>query len=147
MYDDNDDDDILIIDEDDIRNGSVVVRRGGGRADQRSGSSVGRRSASPSRSRYPTVVRQPAAVAQPIAQPTTTTVIETQSSSTKRLSDWVPDVLRGLAAIMPMPAPPSADDDVGDNVKNLITYFGALSQTAQRKEQLHTLAAIAARHL
>ena len=142
MYDDNEDDDILIIDEDDIRHGAVVVRRGN-RSDHRAGggSGSGRR---PPRSRYPMVVRQPATPA--VAQPSTTTVIETQSS-TKRLGDWVPDVLRGLAAIMPMPNPPTADNDVEANVKNLITYFGALSQTAQRKEQLHTLAAIAARHL
>jgi hypothetical protein len=146
MYDDNDDDDILIIDEDDIRNGAVVVRRGSDRrgsgSDHRTGSGAGRASG---RSRYPMVVRQPTVVARPVVQ-TTAPVCEAESS-TKNLATWVPDALRGLAALMPLPAPPTAADDVGTNVANLITYFGALSQTAQRKEQLHTLAAIAARHL
>jgi len=68
-------------------------------------------------------------------------------SKNQELAEWVPDILRGLAAIMPMPNPPAAEPDVGVNVANLITYFGALAQTGQRKEQLHTLAAIAARHL
>jgi len=69
------------------------------------------------------------------------------TESNNKALEWVPDILRGLAAIMPPPNPPTAEPDVATNIANMLTYFGALAQTAQRKEQLHTLAAIAARHM
>lgn len=139
------DDEVIILDEyEDYPRDAVVVRRGG--RDHRPGGGYGGGYGTgpgrPHYPRHPVPVRpvqpmQPVAVAQPVEP----------EKKKKEISDWAPDILRGLAALMPMPAAPVAETDVGDNVKNLITYFGALQLVAQRKEQIYALASIAERHL
>lgn len=139
------DDDVIIMTDDDdggpYRN-AVVVR--GGRdhrsSDQRYGGSTPNRGPQiirvPSRQypQYPTTYAPPRA---PVVEPTTV----------GKAAEWIPDVIRGLAAMLPLPSPPNADPDVGTNISNLLTYFGGLATAAQRKEALHTLASIAERHL
>jgi hypothetical protein len=44
-----------------------------------------------------------------------------------------------FAAVMPLPASPTATSDPSTDVPNLITYQGALAQYAKRDEQIRTL--------
>ena len=44
-----------------------------------------------------------------------------------------------FAALMPLPAAPTATTDAGTDVGNLILYQGALAQYAKRDEQVRTL--------
>ena len=44
-----------------------------------------------------------------------------------------------FAALMPLPAAPTATSDAGTDVGNLILYQGALAQYAKRDEQVRTL--------
>ncbi|HEX4454216.1 MAG TPA: hypothetical protein VH143_25310 [Kofleriaceae bacterium] len=44
-----------------------------------------------------------------------------------------------FAAVMPLPAGPTATSDPATDVPNLITYQGALAQYAKRDEQIRTL--------
>jgi hypothetical protein len=136
MYDD--DNDIIIVDDDDddgedYRN-AVVVRRGS--RDHRGGGGRGPRIGGPPGRPRPRYLDQP--------RPRPTVVEERPKRS---VSEWVPDVLRGMAAMMPLPVPPAADIDPSKNIANMLLYISATAQVAQRKEQLHTLAAIAERHL
>jgi hypothetical protein len=94
-------------------------------------------------------VRSQPAVIQPVVRTAVQPAppIEEPKSDTSKLWNLAPDALRAIAAMTPMPNPPTADNDVDVNVKNLITYFGALHTVAQRKEQLYALAAIVERHV
>jgi hypothetical protein len=47
-----------------------------------------------------------------------------------------------LAAIQPLPAPPTGSGQTGTDVENLVTYQGALATHAKRDEQLRTLGSL-----
>ena len=142
MYDDDydDDEEIMILNEGDLPRNAVVVR---GRSTDHRGSGGRRR-------RWPAPVR---VQAQPVFQPVVRTAApptepkEEPKTDTSKLWNLAPDALRAIAAMTPMPNPPTAEDDVASNVQNLITYFGAMQGVAQRKEQLYALASIVERHV
>jgi hypothetical protein len=138
MYED--DEDIIILDDDeDLPRNAVVVRRRSN--DHRAPSSSGRP--------RPVRVRSQPAVIQPVVRTTLqpSQPPEETKTDTSKLWNLAPDALRAIAAMTPMPNPPTAEDDVESNVKNLITYFGAIQTVAQRKEQLYALASIVERHV
>jgi hypothetical protein len=138
MYDNND---IIIMDEDeddedlDYRN-AIVVR--GGR-EGRGGTRIARRPR-PRSWMSPWGPQSGPPGPRPVAE-------VKEEKKERKASDWIPDVLRGMAALLPLPVPPSADPDVNKNIVNLLLYLGATGQVAGRKEQLYALASIAERHL
>ncbi len=52
-----------------------------------------------------------------------------------------------LAALLPLPAGPTAQGEAGVDVENLVTYQGALAHHAKRDEQMRTLGNLLARVL
>ena len=56
--------------------------------------------------------------------------------STGQVIDMVAQI---FAALMPLPAGPTATADVGTDVGNLMLYQGSLAQYAKRDEQIRTL--------
>ncbi len=52
-----------------------------------------------------------------------------------------------LAAILPLPAGPTAQGEASVDVENLVTYQGALAHHAKRDEQMRTLGNLLARVL
>ncbi|MNC96316.1 hypothetical protein D3C83_136580 [compost metagenome] len=50
-----------------------------------------------------------------------------------------------FAALMPLPAAPTATSDAGTDVGNLILYQGSLAQYAKRDEQVRTLGSLVAK--
>ncbi len=56
--------------------------------------------------------------------------------TTGQMIDMVAQI---FAALMPLPAAPTATSDAGTDVGNLILYQGSLAQYAKRDEQVRTL--------
>ena len=52
-----------------------------------------------------------------------------------------------LAALLPLPAGPTAQGEASVDVENLVTYQGALAHHAKRDEQMRTLGNLLARVL
>lgn len=62
--------------------------------------------------------------------------------TTGQLIDMIAQI---FAALMPLPAPPTATSDSATDVGNLIVYQGSLAQHAKRDEQVRTLGSLVTR--
>lgn len=144
------DDEVIIIDDvdafDDFRNNSaVVVRRGGQRRARAS------RAIDPSR-----VIRRRrfdgdigVATSQPVLrrqQPVEAVEVAPRTGpSLGNLStgEIIDTAAQALAALTPLPQPPTAQGNAQADVENMIRYQQALAQHAKRDEQLRTIGSIA----
>jgi hypothetical protein len=89
--------------------------------------------------------------ARPVYTAPATPIVYQQPQSPSPLSNLFQRLTTGqviemiaqvFAALQPLPAAPTATNDVRDNVENLVLYQGALAQHAKRDEQLRTIGAI-----
>jgi hypothetical protein len=137
--------DIVIIDSDGSQRNAVIVRRppvmnhqhG---ADRRWPAPWTRPPfyPQPSHAPVPVVYQTPAPAPAPVA---TTTAAKTGAKS------WIPDVVDILAALSPLPAPPTATGDLSKDFANAMQYAGGLAGSLKRSDLLHTAARILEKRL
>lgn len=60
---------------------------------------------------------------------------------------WIPDVIDILAALSPLPVPPTATGDMAKDFANAMQYAGAVAASLKRADLLHTAARIAEKRL
>lgn len=143
--------DVIIIDDSGQQRNAVIVRRPGV-VDNRGGLPAWNRPwnrppfghhPAPPPAYHPPVYHPPApvpAVYQPQA-PTVTTVTTTPALSANAKS-WIPDVIDLVAAVMPLPAAPTATGDLARDFNNTMAYLGALGAAFKRADLMHTAARI-----
>lgn len=156
------DEDVIIIDDfdddfDDLRN-ATVIRRGGsrrGRSRRTGGSRSGRSGRGggflPSTEGVLRRRRAPEPTSAVLrARPVETVQVERVQAqpsgpSLANLStgEIIDTAAQGLAALTPLPQPPTATGDGQTDVENMIRYQRALAQHAKRDEQIRTIGSIA----
>lgn len=134
---------VIIIDADGGQRNAVIVR-GGGRPPIVTNNNAGGRGPFGWRppayypQAYPAPVPQ---VYQPASAPASASTVKTGAKT------WIPDIVDILAAVSPLPAPPTATGDMAKDFANAMQYAGGLAASLKRADLLHTAARILEKRL
>lgn len=155
--------DVIIIDDSGQQRNAVIVRRPGV-VDNRGGLPAWNRPwnrppfghhAAPPPAYHPPVYHPPAPVYHPPApvpavyqpQAPTVTTVTTTPALNANVKSWIPDAIDILAAVMPLPAAPTATGDLAKDFNNTMAYLGSLAAAFKRADLMHTAARVVEKRL